>query len=481
MTTVSSLSGTLEEFDVLKSKGNACFNEHLYSQALSFYSDALKLKNDPIILCNRALVHLKCENFGSALADSSAAIALNPQNAKAYYRRGMAYFALTKFALASKDFKRSVLLSPTNLAARSRFEECKKNIKRSKFEAAISNTSVSASDMLKVEDFVVNDTYDGPCLEDDGKITESFIENMVVHFKNGKQIHKRFVAQILLGVKKIFEELPNICEVSIPHGSTFTICGDIHGQFFDLCNIFEINGKPAKDNIYLFNGDFVDRGSFSCEVILILFAYKCLLPKHFHLLRGNHETKAMNALYGFQGELKQKYGEYFTSIFDEVFCTLPLGCILSEQIFIVHGGLFSDSEITIQQLNAIDRFKEPSDNGVFCEILWSDPCDSHGKFPNKRGIGIAFGPDVTQNFLNKNDLKLVIRSHEVKDQGYEIQHGNNLITVFSAPNYCDQMGNKGAFIRIKDDMIPEFITFYAVSHPNVPAMFYANPYTKILQ
>jgi serine/threonine-protein phosphatase 5 len=143
MTTVSSLSGTLEEFDVLKSKGNACFNEHLYSQALSFYSDALKLKNDPIILCNRALVHLKCENFGSALADSSAAIALNPQNAKAYYRRGMAYFALTKFALASKDFKRSVLLSPTNLAARSRFEECKKNIKRSKFEAAISNTSVS--------------------------------------------------------------------------------------------------------------------------------------------------------------------------------------------------------------------------------------------------------------------------------------------------------------------------------------------------
>lgn len=101
---------TPEDFDVLKSKGNACFNECLpeclYSQALSFYSDALKLKNDPIILCNRALVHLKCENFGSALSDSSAAIALNPQNTKAYYRRGMAYFALTKFTLAGHDFKK---------------------------------------------------------------------------------------------------------------------------------------------------------------------------------------------------------------------------------------------------------------------------------------------------------------------------------------------------------------------------------------
>mmetsp|Transcript_8459 Transcript_8459/g.27081 ORF Transcript_8459/g.27081 Transcript_8459/m.27081 type:complete len:379 (-) Transcript_8459:1623-2759(-) len=367
---------TPEDFDVLKSKGNACFNECLYSQALSFYSDALKLKNDPIILCNRALVHLKCENFGSALSDSSAAIALNPQNTKAYYRRGMAYFALTKFTLAGRDFKKSILLSPTNHAARSRFEECKKNIKRLKFEAAISNVNIRASERLNIDDFFVGESYDGPCLDHDGKITESFIESMVVHFKNGKQIHKRFVAQILLRVKKIFEELPNICEVSIPNGSTFTICGDIHGQFFDLCNIFEINGKPTHDNTYLFNGDFVDRGSFSCEVILTLFAYKCLLPKHFHLLRGNHETNAMNALYGFQGELTQKYGKSFTSIFDEVFCTLPLGCVLSEQIFIMHGGLFSDSEITIQRLNAMDRFKEPSDVKVifhFKCISFSSP------------------------------------------------------------------------------------------------------------
>lgn len=182
---------TPEDFDVLKSKGNACFNECLYSQALSFYSDALKLKNDPIILCNRALVHLKCENFGSALSDSSVAIALNPQNTKAYYRRGMAYFALTKFTLAGHDFKKSILLSPTNHAARSRFEECKKNIKRLKFEAAISNVNIRASERLNIDDFLVGESYDGPCLDHDGKITESFIESMVVHFKNGKQIHKR--------------------------------------------------------------------------------------------------------------------------------------------------------------------------------------------------------------------------------------------------------------------------------------------------
>jgi len=82
-------------------------------------------------------------------------------------------------------------------------------------------------------------------------------------------------------------------------------------------------------------------------------------------------------------------------------------------------------------------------------MLWSDPQAMKGRAPSKRGVGCAFGPDVTENFLKTNNLSMVIRSHEMKEDGYEVEHGGQLITLFSAPNYCDQMGNKGAFIRWK--------------------------------
>ena len=70
-----------------------------------------------------------------------------------------------------------------------------------------------------------------------------------------------------------------------------------------------------------------------------------------------------------------------------------------------------------------------------CEILWSDPQPQNGRSPSKRGVGIQFGPDVTAKFLAKNKLDYIIRSHEVKPEGYEVGHGGQCITVFSAPNY----------------------------------------------
>ncbi|XP_028343483.1 uncharacterized protein, partial [Physeter macrocephalus] len=81
------------------------------------------------------------------------------------------------------------------------------------------------------------------------------------------------------------------------------------------------------------------------------------------------------------------------------------------------------------------------------DLLWSDPSPIPGRSPSKRGVACQFGPDITASFLKQNNLKLVIRSHEMKDEGYEVEHNGKLITVFSAPNYCDQMKNKGAFIR----------------------------------
>jgi serine/threonine-protein phosphatase 5 len=109
-----------------------------------------------------------------------------------------------------------------------------------------------------------------------------------------------------------------------------------------------------------------------------------------------------------------------------------------------------------------------------CELLWSDPQTQRGRSNSKRGVGIQFGPDVTENFLKRNGLKMIIRSHEVKHGGYEIAHDGKCVTIFSAPNYCDQLNNKGAYINITPSLECSYHTFSAVPHPPVRAMYYAN-------
>jgi serine/threonine-protein phosphatase 5 len=214
------------------------------------------------------------------------------------------------------------------------------------------------------------------------------------------------------------------------------------------------------------------------ECILLLFAYKVAYPKHLYLARGNHETKAMNKLYGFSGEVTAKFDERLYELFSEAFCYLPLGHVLQHQVFCVHGGLFSRDDVELAELERIDRNCEPPDSGLMVEMLWSDPQPGKGRAPSKRGVGVAFGPDVTNNFLGKNNLKMVVRSHEMKEKGYEVEHGGKLVTIFSAPNYCDQMGNQGAYIRFKSDvkcdLTPHYTSFAHVPHPGVRAMQYAN-------
>ncbi|RVW21083.1 Serine/threonine-protein phosphatase 5 [Vitis vinifera] len=135
-----------------------------------------------------------------------------------------------------------------------------------------------------------------------------------------------------------------------------------------------------------------------------------------------------------------------------------------------NGGLFSVDGVKLSDIRAIDRFCEPPEEGLMCELLWSDPQPYPGRGPSKRGVGLSFGVDVTKRFLQENNL----------DEGYEIEHDGKLITVFSAPNYCDQMGNKGAFIRFEaPDMKPNIVTFSAVPHPDVKPMAYANNFLRM--
>ncbi|XP_055956843.1 serine/threonine-protein phosphatase 5 isoform X2 [Patella vulgata] len=343
------------------------------------------------------------------------------------------------------------------------------------FQKAISSSdSESVVEKLDLENMVIEDDYNGPALENN-KVTEKFVTDLLDTFKNQKKLHRKFAYQILIQAKEYFSKQLTLVDIDVPKDSKFTICGDIHGQFYDLLNIFELNGLPSKDNPYLFNGDFVDRGSFSVECILSLLSLKLLYPQHFYMSRGNHESITMNQMYGFDGEVKSKYTSQMCDLFTEVFNWIPLAHCINKKIMVCHGGLFSDPAVTLDDIRKVDRNRQPPESGIMCELLWSDPQIVPGTAPSKRGVGVQFGPDVTENFLRVNNLDYIIRSHEVKDAGYEIMHNGKCITVFSAPNYCDTMKNKGAFITIKGgDLTPKYTSYEAVPHPNVKPMAYAS-------
>lgn len=210
---------------------------------------------------------------------------------------------------------------------------------------------------------------------------------------------------------------------------------------------------------------------------MTLMLIKLACPDGLFMLRGNHETKNMNKIYGFEGEVKHKYDCVVMKLFTKVFNNLPLAAVIQDAVFVVHGGLTTqiDGGMTLDAVNSIKRDREPPESGLMSDLLWSDPQPFPGKMPSKRGVGFGFGPDYTRQFLEKNNLKLLVRSHEVKQEGYVQEHDNgSCITIFSAPNYCDSMGNMGAYIRFYEDMTPHFTQFAAVPHPDVPPMAYAS-------
>jgi len=174
----------------------------------------------------------------------------------------------------------------------------------------------------------------------------------------------------------------------------------------------------------------VDRGSWSTEIALLLFSYKLLYPQNFFLNRGNHETDDMNRVYGFEGECKAKYNERTFKLFSESFSALPLATLIGAKYLVLHGGLFSDDKVTLDDVRNLDRHKQrqPGQEGLMMEMLWTDPQTTPGRGPSKRGVGLQFGPDVTKRFCERNGLEAIIRSHEVRMQGYEVEHDGRCIT-----------------------------------------------------
>jgi len=485
----------------LKNQGNDELKIGHFLQAIAFYSGALEYSpTNAIILSNRAQAYIKVENYGFAMTDASAALEADAKYAKAYYRRGSAQFALGHLKDAKKDFRTVCQLNPKSKDARAKLKACEKSIRETAFRKAIeSEMTIALSNSYDPNSIVLSsDSYEGPnpvpsgptddmeleaSLFEPGKLPRDFVLAAMDHFKNQKLIHKRYVARLLLSCKTYFESVSSLTEINIPteppeHDPTtaprVTVCGDTHGQYYDVLNIFENkNGYPSAINPYLFNGDFVDRGSFSVEVILTYFLWKLHDPSCIFLTRGNHETKNMNKIYGFEGEVKAKYDDQIFELFLEVFSYLPLAAVIGKKVFVAHGGISTDEKVMLDDIRKIKRGMEPPETSLMSDLLWSDPQPFPGKSPSKRGVGFAFGPDVTKNFLERNGLSLLVRSHEVKEEGYLIEHGGKTITVFSAPNYCDTMGNKGAFIHFDKTLKPKFTQFHSVPHPDVKPMAYS--------
>lgn len=271
---------------------------------------------------NRAFTSLKLENYGIAVLDAKAAIDIDPTFIKAYYRRGSALFALGKLKESVRDFTKVCKLHPKDKDARKKLDVAKKAKMEMEFASCIAVEEQKIE--IDPEDIIVEESYTGPVCEKAEDVNAEWVVNLMNHFKDEKKLHKKYVVKLLLFLIDIVKEQKALVDIEVPEDVDITICGDTHGQFYDLLNIFEKNGNPSETNPYLYNGDFVDRGSFSVEVMMCLIAWKIAFPSHVHLTRGNHEAKSMNKMYGFEGEVKAKYDMKLMDLFSYTFCHLPL-------------------------------------------------------------------------------------------------------------------------------------------------------------
>jgi serine/threonine-protein phosphatase PP1 catalytic subunit len=238
---------------------------------------------------------------------------------------------------------------------------------------------------------------------------------------------------------------PILLRVTAP----ITVIGDLHGQFHDLLEFFRLGSLPPTTS-WLFLGDYVDRGPCSVGILAYLLALKIKFPKQIWLLRGNHETPDISRLYGFYDECAIYDAVNLYNRFLEVFRWLPLAAVISERIFCVHGGLSPEFE-SLQDIEKLTRPIDIPEEGMLNDLLWADPSVIHSGYePSERGTAFTFGLDVAEAFLRANNFDLICRGHQVVQAGFEFpfRPSNCTVTVFSARDYCGQMGNKGAMLKV---------------------------------
>ncbi|KAL2040534.1 hypothetical protein N7G274_006513 [Stereocaulon virgatum] len=291
--------------------------------------------------------------------------------------------------------------------------------------------------------------------------TKPNLQFLKQHFYREGRLTEEQALWIIEKGTEILKSEPNLLEMDAP----ITVCGDVHGQYFDLMKLFEVGGDPAETR-YLFLGDYVDRGYFSIECVLYLWSLKIWYPNTLWLLRGNHECRHLTDYFTFKLECKHKYSERIYEACMDSFCALPLAAIMNKQFLCIHGGLSPELH-TLEDLKSIDRFREPPTHGLMCDILWADPREEFGQETTSeffvhnqvRGCSYFFSYPAACAFLEKNNLLSVIRAHEAQDAGYRMYRKTrttgfpSVMTIFSAPNYLDVYNNKAAVLKYENNVM----------------------------
>lgn len=298
-------------------------------------------------------------------------------------------------------------------------------------------------------------------------VDDAKIKNWLRDLEEDKLMKEADAKELCEIAKDILVEESNVHLVPTP----VTVCGDIHGQFWDLLNLFKTSEKKDKlegniEKSYVFMGDYVDRGYNSVETFEYLLCLKILRSEKITLLRGNHESRQISQTYGFYDEINKRYGntllwKYFCDVFD----LLPIAALVDGKILCIHGGL-SPTALTVDHIRLIERYQEIPSDGPLSDFMWSDPDDSISNWTrNERGAGWLFGSTATFNFNYRNNLDRICRSHQLVQTGYqeyfklkeegkddkEKKEECKLCTIWSAPNYCYRCGNKASIAEINDN------------------------------